>query len=78
MKRGLNTAVQTTRGRDQTNIQAAMRLEDFHTAFVAPATVNGRSTVQLLAKLEALNPDKRFIPNGLSFDPFIHINFSKS
>lgn len=61
IKRGSNMSVQTTSGRKRNHVQAAMRLEDFHTPFVAPATVNGCSTVQLLAMLEALNPDKRVI-----------------
>ena len=61
VKAGSNPAVRTTTGRKRMNIHAALDLETFHTPFVAPETVNGVSSVKLLAKIEADNPDKRII-----------------
>ncbi len=61
VKAGSNPAVTTTAGRGRVNIHGALNLETFDTPFVEPTTVDGVSAVQLLAKIEARNPDKRII-----------------
>ena len=61
VKAGSNPAVQTTAGRGRVNIHGALNLETFDTPFVEPITVDGVSAAQLLAKIEARNPDKRLI-----------------
>ncbi|TWI93177.1 DDE superfamily endonuclease [Roseibium hamelinense] len=43
------------------NIHGALNLETFDAPFVEPTTVDGGSATQLLAKIEARNPDKRLI-----------------
>ena len=43
------------------NIHGALNLETFDCPFIEPVTVDGRSSVQLLKKIEARNPDKRVI-----------------
>ena len=61
VKKGSNPAVKTTSGRGRVNIHGALNLENFDAPFMEPATVDGQSSVQLLAKIEARNPDKRII-----------------
>ncbi len=61
VKKGINPAIKTTSGRGRVNIHGALNLENFDAPFVAPATVDGVSAVQLLAKIEARNPEKRII-----------------
>jgi len=61
VKKGTNPALKTTSGRGRVNIHGALNLENFDAPFVAPATVDGKSAVQLLAKIEARNRDKRVI-----------------
>lgn len=61
VKAGLNPAVTTTAGRGRVNIHGALNLETFDAPFVEPTTVDGGSAAQLLAKIEARNPDKRLI-----------------
>lgn len=61
VKKGANPAVKTTPGRGRVNIHGALNLETFDAPFVEPTTVDGQSAVQLLAKIEARNPDKRKI-----------------
>lgn len=61
MKKGSHTALKTTSGRNRVNIHGAVNLENFDTPFVAPKMVNGQSAVQLLAKIEERNPEKRII-----------------
>ena len=61
MKTGSNPAVKTTAGRGRVNIHGALNLENFDAPFVEPDTVDGTSATQLLAKIEARNPDKRLI-----------------
>lgn len=61
VRRGKNLAVKTTAGRGRVNIHGALNLENFDAPFIEPATVDGISAVQLLAKIEARNPDKRTI-----------------
>lgn len=61
VKTGSNPAVKTTAGRGRVNIHGAVNLETFDAPFVEPATVDGVSAAQLLAKIEARNPDKRVI-----------------
>jgi len=54
-------AVNSSAGRKRINIQAAVCLENFDTPFVEPLRVNGQSSIQLLKKIEANNPDKALI-----------------
>ena len=61
VKKGTNPTLKTTSGRARVNIHGALNLETFDTPFVAPITVDGASSVQLLAKIETRNPDKRVI-----------------
>ena len=61
VKKGSNTTLKTTSGRARVNIHGALNLETFDAPFVAPITVDGVSAVQLLAKIEARNPEKRVI-----------------
>ncbi|WP_420011387.1 IS630 family transposase [Tateyamaria sp.] len=61
VKAGSNPVVTTTSGRGRVNIHGALNLENFEAPFVEPTTVDGVSAAQLLAKIEARNPDKRLI-----------------
>jgi len=61
MKKGSNTAVKTTAGRQRVNIHGALCLENFDAPFVEVTKVNGDSSVALLAKIEARNPTKSTI-----------------
>jgi len=61
VKVGSNPAVTTTSGRGRVNIHGALNLETFDASFVEPTTVDGASAAQLLAKIEARNPNKRLI-----------------
>jgi transposase len=61
VKQGSHPAVKTTAGRGRVNIHGALNLETFDAPFVEPTTVDGVSAAQLLAKIEARNPDKRII-----------------
>jgi len=61
IKKGSNTAVKTTSGRQRVNIHGALCLENFDTPFVEVTKVNGDSSVALLAKIEAGNPTKSTI-----------------
>ena len=61
VKKGTNPTLKTTAGRARVNIHGALNLETFDTPFVAPSTVGGVSAVQLLAKIEDRNQDKRII-----------------
>ena len=61
VKVGSNPAVTTTAGRGRVNIHGALNLETFEAPFVEPTTVDGVSAAQLLAKIEARNPNKRII-----------------
>lgn len=58
MKKGSNTAIKTTSGRQRVNIHGALNLENFDAPFVEVTKVNGDSSVALLAKIEAQNPSK--------------------
>jgi transposase len=60
-RKGSNPAIQTTSGRGRVNIHGALNLETFDESFVEPTTGDGISSVQLLAKIEARNTDKRII-----------------
>ena len=80
VKAGSNPAVPTTAGRDRVNILGALNLENFDAPFVEPITVDGISAAQILAKIEAHNPDKRLIHviwdnaayhKGLDFGAFL-------
>ena len=61
VKKGAKPGVKTTAGRGRVNIHGALCLETGHAPFVEPVTVDGDSAVQLLAKIEASNPDKTTI-----------------
>ena len=61
VKRGSNPSVKTTTGRGRVNIHGAVNLESFDTPFIEPTTVDGKSAVQLLTKIEARNRNKRII-----------------
>ena len=61
IKKGANTAVKTSSGRQRVNIHGAICLENFDTPFVEVTKVNGDSSVALLAKIEAQNPSKSTI-----------------
>ena len=61
MKKGSNTAIKTTSGRQRVNIHGALNLENFNAPFVEVIKVNGDSSVALLAKIEAQNPSKSTI-----------------
>jgi len=61
VKKGTNPALKTTSGRGRVNIHGALNLENFDAPFVEPTTVDGKSAVQLLAKIEARNREKRVI-----------------
>jgi heme-degrading monooxygenase HmoA len=61
VKAGSNPAVTTAAGRGRVNIHGALSLENFDAPFVEPTTLDGVSAVQLLAKIEARNPNKRLI-----------------
>lgn len=61
VRKGSNPAIPTTSGRGRVNIHGALNLENFDAPFVEPATVDGASAVQLIAKIEARNPDKSTI-----------------
>ena len=61
VKASSNPAVTTTSGRGRVNIHGALNLENFDAPFVEPTTVDGISAAQLLAKIEARNPDKCLI-----------------
>jgi len=61
VKAGSKPAVTTTAGRGRVNIHGALNLETFDAPFVEPTTVDGVSAAQLLAKIEARNPEKRLI-----------------
>jgi len=61
VRKGAHPVLQTTAGRGRVNIHGALNLENFDAPFVEPTTVDGTSAVQLLAKIEARNADKRII-----------------
>ena len=61
VKAGSNPAVPTTAACGRVNIQGAVNLETCDVPFVEPTTVDGVRAAQLLAKIEACNPDKRLI-----------------
>ena len=50
VKAGSNPAILSTAGRGRVNIHGALNLETFDAPFVEPITVDGKSSVQLLAK----------------------------
>jgi len=61
IRRGSNTAIKTTAGRQRVNIHGALCLENFDAPFVEVLKVNGDSSTALLEKIEAANPDKKII-----------------
>ena len=61
VKKGGNVGIKTSSGHGRVNIHAGLNLETFDAPFIEPSTVDGQSSVQLLAKIEQRNPDKRII-----------------
>ena len=62
VRKGSNPAIKTSTGRGgRVNIHGALNLEDFDAPFIEASTVDGKSAVQLLTKIEQRNPDKRRI-----------------
>jgi transposase len=61
IKKGSNTAIKTTAGRQRVNIHGALCLENFDAPFVEVLKVNGDSSVALLEKIEARNRHKKTI-----------------
>jgi transposase len=61
VKVGSNLGVPTTAGQGCVNIHGALNLETFDAPFCEPTTVDGISAVQLPAKIEVRNPEKRII-----------------
>ena len=61
VKAGTMPVVETTAGHGRVNIHGALNLETFDAPFVEPVTVDGKSAFQILAKIEARNPNKRII-----------------
>ena len=59
VRRGSNPALRRTSGRGRVNIHGAVNLENFDRPFAEPITADGKSSVQLLAGIEARNPGKR-------------------
>lgn len=62
VRKGSKPAIKTNTGRGgRVNIHGALNLENFDAPFLEASTVDGKSSVQLLAKIEQRNPDKRRI-----------------
>jgi len=61
IKRGSNIAIKTTSGRQRVNIHGAVCLENFDAPFVEVEKVNAESSIALLEKIEAHNPDKKTV-----------------
>ena len=61
VNKGTNPMLKTTSGSARVNIQYALNHEIFDTPLGAQITVDSVSVVQLLAKIEACNHDKRII-----------------
>ena len=59
--KGEKVAVKSSSGRRRINIHGAINLENFDVQFVESRTVDAKSTIALLKKIEAANPDKKKI-----------------
>ena len=60
-QKGAPIAIKTTPSRERLNIHGAINLENFHVPFVTADRINSHSSIALLAKIEAENPDKKRI-----------------
>ncbi len=58
VKAGCSLAMTTTKGRGRLNIHGALNLETFDAPFVEPTIVDSTNALDLLAKIEARNPNK--------------------
>ncbi|MFZ8869403.1 MAG: hypothetical protein ACO2YK_12645 [Paracoccaceae bacterium] len=58
VKAGCSLAVTTTKGRKRLNIHGALNFETFDAPFVEPTIVDSTNALDLLAKIEARNPNK--------------------
>ena len=58
VKAGCSLAVTTTKGRKRLNIHGALNFETFDAPFVEPTIVGSTNALDLLAKIEARNPNK--------------------
>jgi transposase len=61
VKKGDKVALRRTSGRQRINLHGALNLENFHCPLVEGEKINAASTIALFKKLEASNPDKRWI-----------------
>ena len=61
VKKGDKIALRRTSGRQRINLHGALNLESFHCPMVAVDRVNAESTIALFEKLEATNPERRWI-----------------
>jgi transposase len=61
LKIGIEYALRCTSGRVRTNIHAALNLENGNIVFTNTLTVDAKSTISLLKKIENTNKDKRKI-----------------
>lgn len=57
-EKGVSVAIETTTSRKRLNIHGAINLENAHTPIVTAETINSQTSIQLLEKIEAENPDK--------------------
>ncbi len=61
VKQGQKLALRRTSGRQRINLHGALDLETFDCPLIEADRINAASTIALLAKIEARNPDKRCI-----------------
>ena len=61
VKKGDKVALRRTSGRRRINLHGALNLENFHCPLVQAERINAASTIALFEKLEADNPNKRWI-----------------
>ena len=59
--KGDKVALRRTSGRKRINLHGALNLENFHCPLVQAERINAASTIALFEKLEADNPNKRWI-----------------
>ena len=57
VRKGDKVALRRTSGRQRLNLHAALDLETFHCSLVEAKRIDAASTITLLEKLEAANPD---------------------
>ena len=62
VRKGSKPAIKTNTGRGgRVNIHGALNLENFDTPFIEATTVDGKSAVQFLNKIQERNPDRKRI-----------------